>query len=50
MAIESGNMVEWMSEKNYMFRLSDFGDELLKWLDTGGEWFTLYVLGDTGGM
>ena len=31
---ESGHRVEWMTEENYMFRLSKMGDELIKWLDT----------------
>ncbi|XP_016429381.1 methionine--tRNA ligase, mitochondrial [Sinocyclocheilus rhinocerous] len=29
---ESGHKVEWMKEDNYMFRLSDFRTELLRWL------------------
>ena len=33
-SIETGNQVEWTSEKNYMFRLSEFGPQLLEWLDT----------------
>ncbi|XP_051514925.1 methionine--tRNA ligase, mitochondrial-like [Myxocyprinus asiaticus] len=28
---ESGHKVEWMKEDNYMFRLSEFRDELLQW-------------------
>ncbi|XP_052470889.1 methionine--tRNA ligase, mitochondrial [Carassius gibelio] len=29
---ESGHKVEWMKEDNYMFRLSEFRTELLRWL------------------
>lgn len=32
-AIESGQRVEWTSEENYKFKLSAFGDRLLKWID-----------------
>eukprot|EP00057_Strongylocentrotus_purpuratus_P028590 XP_011683064.1 PREDICTED: methionine--tRNA ligase, mitochondrial [Strongylocentrotus purpuratus] len=32
-SLESGNVVEWTSETNYMFRLSAFRDKLLRWLD-----------------
>lgn len=32
-SLESGNVVEWTSETNYMFRLSVFRDKLLRWLD-----------------
>ncbi len=35
-SVESGQSVEWMKEENYMFRLSEFGPQLLKWLDTKG--------------
>ncbi|XP_064456610.1 methionine--tRNA ligase, mitochondrial-like [Ornithodoros turicata] len=31
-SIESGHPVEWMEEKNYMFKLSEFQDDLLHWL------------------
>ena len=31
---ESGNAVEWMKEDNYMFRLSQFHQPLIEWLDT----------------
>lgn len=31
---ESGNEVEWIEEENYMFKLSQFQEPLLKWLDT----------------
>ena len=34
---ESGHPVMWMEEKNYMFRLSDFKDQLTTWVNTGGE-------------
>ena len=30
---DTGNAVIWMSEENYMFRLSDYAQPLLKWLD-----------------
>ena len=30
-SIESGSAVAWMSEENYMFRLSAFSDRLLAW-------------------
>lgn len=30
---ESGHLVEWTSEENYMFRLSAFQDRLLEWID-----------------
>ena len=29
--MESGSVVTWMSEDNYMFRLSAFTDRLLDW-------------------
>ncbi|XP_070538863.1 methionine--tRNA ligase, mitochondrial-like isoform X2 [Ptychodera flava] len=32
-SMETGNPVEWTQEKNYMFRLSDFGARLQKWLE-----------------
>ncbi|KAJ2295029.1 methionyl-tRNA synthetase, partial [Coemansia sp. RSA 2702] len=31
-AIESGQPVEWVSETNYKFRLSQFGDQLRQWI------------------
>lgn len=40
MAIESGQPVEWQQEENYMFRLSQFREPLIKWLEgnaDGGE-------------
>ncbi|XP_018432455.1 PREDICTED: methionine--tRNA ligase, mitochondrial [Nanorana parkeri] len=33
-SVESGHQVHWMSEENYMFRLSSLRPELLKWLQT----------------
>ncbi|XP_071979762.1 methionine--tRNA ligase, mitochondrial [Engystomops pustulosus] len=33
-SIESGHQVHWMSEKNYMFRLSKLRPKLLDWLQT----------------
>ncbi|KAI9365165.1 tRNA synthetases class I (M)-domain-containing protein [Pilaira anomala] len=32
-SIESGQRVEWTSEKNYKFKLSAFGDRLLEWIE-----------------
>lgn len=34
---ETGNAVIWMSEENYMFRLSDYEKPLLQWLDENPE-------------
>ena len=34
--MESGHPVEWAEEENYMFRLSDFRQQLLDYLDGGG--------------
>ncbi|KAL6117523.1 mars2 [Pungitius sinensis] len=31
-SLESGHKVEWMTEENYMFRLSAFRSQLLEWL------------------
>lgn len=31
--INNGNSVEWMEEENYMFKLSEFSEQLLQWLD-----------------
>ncbi|XP_053547035.1 methionine--tRNA ligase, mitochondrial isoform X2 [Bombina bombina] len=33
-SLESGHQVQWMSEENYMFRLSSLRPELLRWLET----------------
>ncbi|CAH2315948.1 methionine--tRNA ligase, mitochondrial [Pelobates cultripes] len=33
-SLESGHQVHWMSEENYMFRLSTFRPLLLRWLQT----------------
>nr|DBA21719.1 TPA: hypothetical protein GDO54_018321 [Pyxicephalus adspersus] len=33
-SVESGHQVHWMSEENYMFRLSSLRPKLLKWLET----------------
>ncbi|KAJ8031056.1 Methionine--tRNA ligase, mitochondrial [Holothuria leucospilota] len=33
-SVDSGNTVEWTTETNYMFKLSEFGDHLMKWLET----------------
>lgn len=32
---ESGDLVEWMDEESYKFRLSSFKDELKSWLKDG---------------
>ncbi|KAL0084661.1 tRNA synthetases class I (M)-domain-containing protein [Phycomyces blakesleeanus] len=32
-AIESGQRVEWTTEENYKFKLSEFQDKLLTWID-----------------
>lgn len=37
MSSESGHLVEWTTEENYMFRLSKFGSDLLDWINKGGE-------------
>lgn len=34
---ESGHPVEWTEEKNYLFRLSNFQDDLIHWLKSNGE-------------
>jgi methionyl-tRNA synthetase len=31
-AIESGSAVEWTEEENYKFRLSEFREKLIDWL------------------
>lgn len=33
---ESGHSLEWTEEENYMFKLSSFKNDLLKWLRTNG--------------
>ena len=33
-SIESGHVVEWSSEENYLFRLTAFRDQLLDWVNT----------------
>ena len=33
-SLESGHPVEWCSEENYIFRLTAFREQLLKWLNT----------------
>ncbi|KAI3646185.1 hypothetical protein MP228_009113 [Amoeboaphelidium protococcarum] len=35
-SVESGRQVEWIQEDNYMFKLSEFKDRLIKWI-TGGD-------------
>lgn len=37
-AIDSGNEVEWLEEKNYHFRLTDFKDKLLEFYRANPEW------------
>ena len=37
-SIETGNEVEWTSERNYHFKLSAFKDRLLKWYEENPEW------------
>ncbi|KAJ2357013.1 methionyl-tRNA synthetase [Coemansia erecta] len=32
-AVESGQPVEWVSEVNYMFRMSLFGERLVRWIE-----------------
>ena len=32
--METGHVVEWTNEENYMFRLSSFRDRLLQWIDS----------------
>ena len=39
-SIESGHRVEWVTEENYLFKLSTFQEPLLRWLK--------YVIGDIG--
>lgn len=34
-SVESGHPVEWTEEKNYMFKLSNFYDDLNYWLKNG---------------
>ena len=33
---ESGHRVEWVTEENYMFRLSEFSEQLTHWLQQDG--------------
>eukprot|EP01133_Synstelium_polycarpum_P004000 gene4000-4631_t len=33
-SIESGNVVEWVTEDNYMYRLTEFLPQIERWLDT----------------
>lgn len=33
-ATESGSVVEWTEEENYKFRLGDYTDKLINWLET----------------
>ncbi len=32
--METGNVVEWSSEENYLFRLTAFREKLLEWINT----------------
>jgi len=34
---ESGHPVEWTTEDNYVFRLSEFSQPLTEWLDKRGK-------------
>jgi methionyl-tRNA synthetase len=34
-SIESGHPVEWSEETNYMFRLSQFRDDIVYWIKQG---------------
>lgn len=34
-SVESGHPVEWTEEQNYMFRLSRFQDDVIKWIKSG---------------
>ena len=33
-SLETGHPVEWCSEENYLFRLTAFREQLLKWINT----------------
>ena len=33
-SLESGHVVEWCSEENYLFRLTALRERLLNWIDT----------------
>ena len=33
-SLESGHLVEWCSEENYLFRLTAFREQLLEWINT----------------
>lgn len=37
MSADSGHPLEWTEEQNYMFQLSYFKDDLLKWLGENGK-------------
>ena len=37
-SIDSEQPVVWMEEENYMFRLSNFREDLHRWLDTDGRY------------
>ena len=32
--METGHTVEWSSEENYMFKLSEFQEKLLHWINS----------------
>lgn len=42
-SLESGHPVEWVEEKNYIFKLSRFKDDLIHWLKTNGYFFKLLL-------
>ena len=41
---ESGHPVEWMKEENYKFKLSQFQEPLIKWLETSPAGNTILLL------
>lgn len=34
-SIESGHPVEWTEEENYLFKLSKFQDDVIRWVEQG---------------
>lgn len=34
-SLESGHPVEWTEEQNYMFKLSQFQDDVIHWIKSG---------------
>lgn len=39
---ESGHPVEWTKEQNYMFKLSNFRDDVLHWINSNGNADLIY--------